>query len=147
MNLATQLESVCELLRPHVTVPVRIGRPDEATAAVHVWPWRMSVNPAPRRPPTTGAVDRGEAARPQLLQVHLLVFATPALTTEGLALLDKAQQILFDNPLVPTEDGQIRLLADTGLSAGELAAVFQAAGLPLTLCAAFVLEGFAASGG
>jgi hypothetical protein len=144
MNLATQLESVCHLLRQHVTVPVLIGLPDQVVAAVHVWPWRMSVNPAPRRSPTTGAVDRGEAARPQLLQVHFLLFATPPLTTEGLALLDKAQQVLFDNPVVATADGQIRLLAETALTAADMAALFTAAQLPLTLCAAFVLEGFAA---
>ena len=136
MSLDSDLKAVCDYLRSRLEMEVVVGRPNEAVPGLYVWPWRMvpkaeNRNFAPRQESGTGILS---------FQVHCLLLVTPVDTLETIATLDLAGRAIQENPIVESSGGLLRLTLEP-IRSEDLAALFLAARLQLTLCLAFVLEG------
>lgn len=110
-----------------------LGYPDEAIPGIYVWPWKLEdqaslrfVSP-PKGPAVTGAQEI--PAR----NVHFLLLVRPALTGDGLLLLDTARQVLHDQPILDIA-GRKAEIKSSPLAHVDLMALFTAASLPVTLC-------------
>jgi hypothetical protein len=136
MALASDLNALCDWLHAGLGVPVALGKPDESLPGVYIWPWRVVASPAI---PAGGSEGQ---LRPHIapLNVYFLLLTTPSLTPEGLSNLESAQQAMLDHPVFDTDGAQFQVLPDTGITVSDLAAVFTAAKLELTICFAYVLQ-------
>ena len=141
MSVLSQLNAVCDVIRPHVTVPVMVGRPDSSIPGLYVWPWRLEVKSEwSNRPPRPSRPEAASPVSDPILNTRLLLLPIPALDAESLASLENAQLVLHDHPLLTVNGAQLRVAPETPLSVAELSSLFIAAQLPLSLCAAFVLS-------
>jgi hypothetical protein len=133
MTLASTLAALCDMLRARTGAPVVLGYPDEAIPGIYVWPWKLEEHashkssPRSKDPAVTGA--RETPAR----NVHFLLLVRPALTADGLLLLDTARQALYDQPILDIAGRKARIQFSP-LTQGDLIALFTAASLPVTLC-------------
>ncbi len=142
MSAFSQLDAFCQTIRPRVTIPVLLGRPDAAVPGLYVWPWRMEPEAELSNRPGTPSGGRPEASLNQpILSIRILIIPVPALSAESVASLENAQLALHDHPLFTAGETVSRVVADRALSVGDLSALFAAAQLPFSLCAAFVLSG------
>ena len=144
MTLTSQLNALCDLLRKQTKLSVVLGRPNEKARAIYVWPWRIlpvAESRAPDRAPGTSPVP---ALSSQAMDIRFLLIATPTLSQKGLDSLDLARQILIDHPVLDTPGARLTVTPDSSLSASDLAALFTAAKLPLTICAEFSMRSSAA---
>jgi hypothetical protein len=65
----------------------------------------------------------------------------PANTREGLVHLETAQKAIHDNPILDLNATAVRLeVIEESIPSGDLAALFMAARLELTICLAYVLR-------
>ncbi|MEW5966588.1 MAG: hypothetical protein AB1720_06255 [Pseudomonadota bacterium] len=140
MSLPRTLNAFCEMLRNQTGARVVLGRPDTCPtpgddASLCVWPWKLEADPAIRNAPPARP-GRPEAAAHE---IHFLVLATPALTTDGLAKLDAARKAMRDYAMLAV-DGQTVQVVASPLPNEMLAAVFTAAAMPLTLCLSGILR-------
>jgi hypothetical protein len=139
MPIAAALSAFCDMLRTATGRPVALGRPEDATASLFVWPWRVAQRLESRpSPPSHGSGPDG-ARHPPGLQIHLLVFARPALAFDGLAMLSQAHRAIAETPVIALAPGRIQCVSET-IPVEQLAAVLQAAGIELTLCLGVVLR-------
>ncbi len=92
----------------------------------------------PRMPDLEETVGGLEA---QTFDIHFLLLATPADTVEALASLEAAQQAIHDNPILilNAAGAQLKVIPEQ-VPKGDLAAIFTAARLELTICLAYVLR-------
>jgi hypothetical protein len=74
------------------------------------------------------------------VDIRFLLIATPTLGQKGLDSLDLARQILIDHPVLDAPGARLTVTPDSSLSASDLAALFTAAKLPLTICAEFSMR-------
>jgi len=142
MALLSQLKDFSDSLRVRLGSPVLIGRPDKAVTGIYVWPWRAVVNPTRRNipPPKPGSGVVAGRGAPDL-EVHFLLLVTPAKTYEGLVALEAAQRAIHDNPILNLDATGARLeVVEESIPPGDLAAIFMAAKLELTICLAYVLR-------
>jgi hypothetical protein len=142
MSGLSHVHAVCETIRHRVTIPVLLGRPDSEVPGLYVWPWRMEINAEwtnDRPQPPIGE------ARPLVDQptcrTHILILPMPALSVEGWTSLEKAQLAFHDHPLLTVDGNILRIIHEASFSVEELTALFNAAQIPLSVCAAFVLSG------
>lgn len=138
MTLVPALTALCESLGTQTGATVSLGRPDDSATGIYVWPWKLEENSAsrslpPRRSP--GVVMPAQDA----MGVHVLVLVRPALTPGGLALLETARRAIHDQPVLNVSGKRVHILFEP-LSHAELAALFGAAGLPLTICLSVLLR-------
>lgn len=139
MTLVPALTALCESLGTQTGAAVSLGRPDDSATGIYVWPWKLeeiTVSRAlsPRRAPG------GATAAPQdAMGVHVLVLVRPALTPGGLTLLETARRAIYDQPVLNVAGKRVQILFEP-LSHADLAAVFGAAGLPLTICLSVLLR-------
>ena len=142
MALLSHLDAFCNWLRTRVRAHVSIGRPDKALTGIYVLPWyavpNLQKRNMPRMPDLEETVGGLEA---QTFDIHFLLLATPADTVEGLASLEAAQQAIHDNPILilNAAGAQLKVIAEQ-VPNGDLAAIFTAARLELTICLAYVLR-------
>jgi hypothetical protein len=138
MALLADLNGFCDWLRPRVSENVAVGKPDNAVPSLYIWPWRIAVDsptknlPAPYKPREASVI-----ARP-IYHVHFLLLATPTDSPAGLANLEIAQQAIHDNPILDAAGYSVQVIQET-ISVRDLAAIFMAAKLELTICFAYVL--------
>ena len=127
MALLSHLDAFCNWLRTRVRAHVSIGRPDKALTGIYVWPWyavpNLQKRNMPRMPGLEETVGGLEA---QTFDIHFLLLATPADTVEALASLEAA-------------GAQLKVIPEQ-VPNGDLAAIFTAARLELTICLAYVLR-------
>jgi hypothetical protein len=142
MSALSHVQALCEIIRPRVTIPVILGRPDSAIPGLYVWPWRMEVNVEwanrPARPPSgevKSLVDQ------PAINIHILILPIPALSVEGWTCLETAQLAIHDHPVLPVDGVIMRVIPEANLSVEALSAIFIAAQLPLSVCAACVFSG------
>lgn len=144
MSLGSSLIIVSDRLRSRLGVRVALGRPDNAVAGIYIWPWRIVPDPAaknsPPEPPSNSA-----PADLQIFNIHFLLFAVPSGTVEALSMLDSAQKAVFETPVFDVSGSRFRAVLDPGLNTANLAALFIAARLELTLCLPFVLQSLSPS--
>jgi hypothetical protein len=140
MSIPATLSALCEMLHARTGVNVILGRPDEATSGLYVWPWLLEEDSHARNLSPAIGGGANSARQPPSQNIHFLVIAAPALTAEGLSRLDQARQALWDNPVLTVEGVTVRVTIST-LETEQLAAVFQAAGIPLTLCLSATVRG------
>jgi len=140
MNIASALTALCDMLHARTGVDVVLGRPDDTASGIYVWPWRLSEDALPRNLPKS----RGEAASSTHpvadLMVDFLVVVRPALTVDGLSRLVEAREAMIDNPILSVDGTRVRIILHP-LTADQLAAVFSAAAIPLTVCVSATLKG------
>ena len=133
MTLASFLHSICDLLGNRLGVPVVIGAPNNDSAGVFLFPWKISPNTLIRNSPP---VRPGPATTPgstTYFDVHILVLTRPALTGDGLSQLESASRAILESPIITVGTEQAELLFES-LSNADLAAIFSAAGMPLSVC-------------
>jgi hypothetical protein len=141
MTLADLFVAVCDLLQRRTGAQVILGLPGESDSGVFVWPWRLAQNPNVRNAPQhTGRPDGPGQAKTSYRDVYFLVVVRPALTPEGLALLDAVQCVIAQEAALCIGDESVLLLLDTP-AVSDLTQVFLAASLPLSICLSVVAQG------
>ncbi len=141
MASLSHLNDFADSLRVRLGSPVFIGRPDK-TVGIYIWPWRAVANPSRRRipPPKPGSGVAAGRGAPDL-HVHFLLLAAPANSHDGLVNLEAAQKAIHDNPILNLDATGVRLeVVEESIPPGDLASVFMAARLELTICLAYVLR-------
>ena len=142
MSVLSQVNALCEAIRPRVTVPVVLGRPDTAVPGLYVWPWRVEVNADwSNRLPRPPVGEAASSVNQPIFNTHVLILPIPVLSAEGLSSIEAAQLALYDHPLLTVNGAHSRIVPTATLSVGKLSALFIAAQLPLSVGAAFVLSG------
>jgi hypothetical protein len=138
MSIPSAIEAVCTMLQRATGLEILIGRPDEATPGVYVWPWRFEENRdvrsmAPFDP------SRPVESRSSGFEVHFLVVITPSLTAAGLEGLAAVREALLAHPVLTSGSVSFELVPAT-LTIEESTRIFQAADLPLTICCAGLIR-------
>lgn len=139
MALVPALTAFCESLGTQTGAQVSLGRPDDAATGIYVWPWKLDADTVMRNPPSRRGPEASKAVSTTVRVVHALVLVRPALTPGGLALLETAQQAILDQPLLNAAGRRVEIELEE-LPHLEFAALFSAAGLPLTICLSVVLR-------
>lgn len=139
MSLVPALTALCESLGSQTGASVGLGRPGDRSAGIYVWPWRLEEDVATRNLPLRRVPEAGAAAPAATLVTHVLVLVQPALTPGGLALLETARRAILDQPVLDVSGRRVQIQL-TNLSHAELAAIFSAAALPLTICLSATLR-------
>ena len=142
MTTATALAAFCDMLRTQTGAEVALADPQDEAPGLRVWPWRLEEVASLTNTPLRDAPrvrDTGAAAAPAVHHIHCLVLARPALTPEGLALLDQAREAMHAHPLLD-DDGTPVPIVSSPLSTDQLSALFVAAASPLTVCWSIVLR-------
>jgi hypothetical protein len=138
--LTSALAAICDMLGTQTAAEVFLGLPDNNAPGIYVWPWRLGQNVVSKNAPpvrTTPPDIRPPVASD--VTIHFLVLVKPALTADGLSKLDAARQAILDHPILNV-DGKDTELLITSLSHPDLAALFTAASLPLTICLSATLR-------
>jgi len=137
MTITSQLNALCDFLRKQTKVSVVLGRPNEKARAIYVWPWRILPVAESRAPTRAPGTSPAPVLPSQPMDIRFLLIATPTLGQKGLDSLDLARQILIDHPVLDMPGERLTVTPDSSLSASDLAALFTASKLPLTICAEF----------
>jgi len=142
MALLSHLDAFCNWLCTRARAHVSVGRPDKGTyryiRLAMVRGAESTKANMPRMPDLEETVGGLEA---QTFDIHFLLLATPADTVEALASLEAAQQAIHDNPILilNAAGAQLKVIPEQ-VPKGDLAAIFTAARLELTICLAYVLR-------
>src|SRR5688572_4562040 len=134
MSPDSDLNAVCEYLRSRLDLDVSVGRPNEAVPGLYVWPWRIVPKPENRNMPRHQKSGLGILS----FRVHCLLLITPADTLETISKLALAGRAIQEKPILEGSAGSLRLTLET-IEPEDLATLFLAARLQLTLCLAFLL--------
>lgn len=118
-----------------------LGRPQDSTSAIYIWPWRLDEVREPASRPSPANPSESGAHQAPAQNLHFLVLATPALTIEGLSRLDQARQVILGNPVLTSDGVNVQVVLANELDVEQLTSVFQASGIPLTLCLSGVIRG------
>jgi hypothetical protein len=128
------------MLQAETGQAVFIGRPDNHVMGLYLWPWKLDVQANLRTMPPVPQREFLKAKKPELpLRIRVLVLPMAASGIESCDALDAALRAINDHPVLVAADirGQVRIDA---MPSEELAVLFTAAALPLTLCLACTLE-------
>lgn len=140
MALSIQLTALRDMLQAETGQAVFIGRPENHMMGLYLWPWKLDVQANLRTIPPVPQREFLKAKKPELpLRVRVLVLPMAASGIESCDALAAALRAINDHPVLVAADirGQVRIDA---MPAEELAALFTAAAMPLTLCLACTLE-------
>src|SRR6185369_9649958 len=138
MPLFTRLTALCQTLATQTTVPIRIGRPDDATA-LFVWPWRLEEDARVRNAPLPRLPGDDSKLHTPAPVIHFLVLSTTTLDDTTISGLEAARLALLETPVFEAGNGRV-VVAPAPLSANELTDLFTAAAIPLRLCLAYTLR-------
>ena len=127
MTIEAVLDAVVSLVRQADPAAV-VGVPDAASAGLCVWPWRVVQAPA-----SAGSLPRPGQPRAVTSDLQLLVLPRSASSTIDLAALDRTLALITALPVLRTTTGTVQLTIGSGLAHADLAALFTAAGIPMTL--------------
>ncbi|MDP1947858.1 MAG: hypothetical protein Q8L77_10205 [Nitrospirota bacterium] len=140
MALSIQLTALRDMLQAETGQAVFIGRPENHVMGLYLWPWKLDVQANLRTMSPVPQREFLKAKKPELpLRIRVLVLPMAASGIESCDALAAALRAINDHPVLVAADmrGQVRIDA---MPAEELAALFTAAELPLTLCLACTLE-------
>jgi len=134
-NIAAALAALCTLLKDKAGLSAAVGRPAGAVG-IHIWPWQLvpstgAMSPPLVRPPSGGP---GPVSWPMELRVLLVSSGTQAAIDD----LSRAHRVLVDDPVLQLGDSRIQIVPSP-LSAADLAAIFTAGRVPLSLSSSFTL--------
>lgn len=140
MILVPALTALCDSLATQTGAQVSLGRPEqEAGGTIYVWPWKLEEQTVARNAvPRAGLLDKTASGADAMI-VHVLVLMRPAATPEGLALLEMARQAVLDQPIVDVAGRRTQIRLES-LSHVDLTGLFNAAGLPLSVCLAATVQ-------
>ena len=133
MKMVDSITALCDMLRSETDLPVTLGCPDKAAHGIFVWPWQLSEDPSMRNVEVRYETEGAAHHPPSNCVVHFLVLARPALTIDGLSMLETAREAILKNPILDVEGQRIRVILSP-LNSDTLAALFSAASIPLTIC-------------
>jgi hypothetical protein len=140
MAISIQLTVLRDMLQAETGQVVMIGRPNNDVRGLYLWPWKLDVQANLGNMPPVRQREFLKAKKPELpLRIRVLVLSMAASGIESCDSLTAALRAINDHPVLVAADmrGQVRIDA---MPAEELAALFTAAELPLTLCLACTLE-------
>jgi len=140
MALSIQLTALRDMLQAETGQAVFIGRPENRVMGLYLWPWKLDVQANLRTMPPVPQREFLKAKKPEIpLRIRVLVLPMAASGIESCDVLAAALRAINDHPILVAADmhGQVRIDA---IPAEELAALFIAAAMPLTLCLACTLE-------
>jgi len=137
MALLADLNGFCDWLRARVSEDVAVGKPDNGVPSLYIWPWRIAVDSPENLPPPYKPREVSVSGTP-IYHVHFLLLATPTDSPAGLANLEIAQQAIHDNPILDAAGHSVQVIQET-ISVRDLAAIFMAAKIELSICFAYVL--------
>ena len=140
MNINHALAAIAAQIQSSTGINVQVARPAEAITALVIWPWKVSdspfsINSLPPRQNPTGV----HAHRPVVVEVSFLMLASPDGSIDRADELLQAHRALLDNPEISSGDGSCRVVVKQ-LSVTDLAEVFTAAQLRLSLCTNYSLQ-------
>ena len=141
MSIASALTDLCDILRTNTNADVILGRPEDSTSAIYIWPWRLDVVREPASRPSPASPGESGAHQTPAQNLHFLVLATPALNIEGLSRLDQARQVILGNPVLTSGGVNVQLVLENALDVEQLTSVFLASEISLTLCLSGVMRG------
>jgi hypothetical protein len=113
MPLAAELTAFCDALRVETGRPVALGRPDDDATSLFVWPWRVAERPETRQTMRELRAGSPVARRVPGLQIHVLIFARPALTFDGLEMLSEAHRAITRVPIVAVASDHLQCSLET----------------------------------
>ena len=140
MSIPSTLTALCDMLRTHTGFNVVLGRPEDSTSTIYVWPWFLEEAPESHNLPPAVVPNEIRVPQSSSQNIHFLVIATPALTIEGMSRLAQARQAILENPVLNIGGVSVQVMT-SNLEAETLASVFQAAGIPLTICVSAMVRG------
>ena len=132
MVIKLAIETFCEMLRDNIEGEIILGRPDDMMLGVYVWPWRLTEDPnfRNRLEPT---IEKTITSSEQGIIINIIIFVTPAITTEGISKLEKIRQVILKKPVLNIEGTTIRIIPSF-LSSEDLTNILSAAYIPLRIC-------------
>lgn len=139
MTLAPALTAVCDMLSTRTGEQVILGCPDDGVPGIYVWPWRLEENAPSRKVSPRTHPDGIRTLQAATMSVSFLMLVRPALTPDGLSKLDAARQAILDNPILDVAGNNAKIVFSP-LTHRDLAALFTAASLPLTICLSAALS-------
>ena len=139
MMLASALTAFCDTLRTQTGAQVILGRPNDRARGIYVWPWRLEENVSPRVAPPRTNPDGSGTLEASAMNIHFLVLVRPPLTSDGLSKLDAVRQAILDHPILDVAEKRAQIIFSP-LAHHDLAALFTAASLPLTICLSATLR-------
>jgi len=140
MALSIQLTALRDMLQAETGQAVFIGRPENRVMGLYLWPWKLDVQANLRNMPPVRQREFLKPQKPELpLRIHVLVLPMAASGIESCDALAAALRAINDHPVLVAADMRVQVRIDA-MSAEELAALFTAAAMPLTLCLACTLE-------
>jgi hypothetical protein len=116
---------------------VSIGLLD-TKAALQLWPWRVQPLASARNAPPLRSPDGSLHPAPPPDELHCLLISQG--DEASFAALQAARQWLAEHPVLDVAGSRVQVLPST-LPTAELAQLFIAAGRPMTLSAAYVIQG------
>lgn len=130
--LGAVVSALCEMLTKQTGMLVRPG-PENNTSGVFVWPFMLEEDGSSRNLPVR-TIPGGSLESPTVATVlRFLVLVRPALTIADLSKLDLARRAMLEHPILDIDGKNARIsLSREPLS--DLAALFTAASMPLTIC-------------
>jgi len=140
MALSIQLTALRDMLQAETGQTVFVGRPENHVMGLYLWPWKLDVQANLRNMPPVRQREFLKPQKPELpLRIHVLAIPMAASGIESCDAVAAALRAINDHPVLVAADMRVQVRIDA-MSAEELAALFTAAALPLTLCLACTLE-------
>ena len=140
MALSIQLTARRDMLQAETGQTVFVGRPENHVMGLYLWPWKLDVQANLRAMPPVPQREFLKAKKAELpLRIRVLVLPMAASGIESCDAVAAALRAINDHPSLVAADMPVQVRIDS-MSAEELAALFTAAALPLTLCLACTLE-------
>jgi hypothetical protein len=135
MNIDEALAAIANLIQTSTGTVVQVGRPLDAFTGLVLWPWRIAdVSSARNNLPTHRTA--GNVTRPQaIVEISFLLLASNGPANAVL----QAHRTLLENPVVNGNGNSLRIAVQQ-LSIEELAAIFTAAQMKLSLCSNYALQ-------
>lgn len=134
-TLAAALDHICARLRDRA-LSVRVGAPTGETDLA-IWPWRLAEVPSLRQTLPDHRAPRPSEPSRIALELHFLLVCREA--DDAVSKLILAHSALAEAPVAQVDGMSFQVLAES-IATEELAALFTAAGVRLTLSSAYVMR-------
>jgi hypothetical protein len=139
MNIDEAFAAIGTLIQSSTGSVVQVARPAGDVTGLVIWPWRVvDVSSFRNIPPTHRTTGLVSPPQP-VVEVSFLLLASPAGSEGSASQVLQAHRVLLENPVLGGSGSNVRVVAQQ-LSVDELAAVFTAAHLELSLCTNYSLH-------
>ncbi len=134
-TIADVLEAARAKIESSTGASVGLGKPVRSESGLLMLPYKLYESPEHRNPPSLRPGTGPESLRLNMVVSCLLAPNSPS----GYAALGEGLMSVFDTPFIEVGASRVAV-SSTSLSTDELATIFSAAGIPLTLAVTFQLK-------